>query len=875
MARETRRIGIRTAEVRLPGPVSAGPALLKVAGTIANREFEKAADIRNQEAIRDAAALNFERDGDGNLVAPAVPISEEGLLAPSIYDRQYTQMVGQRYLQQMQIDVSENINKIHADNPFEPETFRTLAEGYVSKVTELAPDYLKADVNNSAQVKMVEHFNQIIRVRAERDHEEARGLQLQTIESDMDEVVGYVAGGADPEVIGGAMLKARAAIEQGDELNFWLDDEKAEMLDAIDRQFAIANISNMITSLPPGDFVAASELNQALNNFAMGEGTFPMVDELGNVAHVPLDDMPISPLERIAIADHATKLVNAQFTAFENVLDNRLKKDKRTFYDWWSPHALDSLTPGKEVDIDRLYREFDKAHTNVIQSGYDDSLREEIRALITDTIGSSTRQMSQEQQSFNDDWNAWRRMIDAETTKRLAGRDPQSLTTSEALTLRHNVLKDTGGLSSGNQQTAANSRFISEYYSAMAGRDLTGPVGRDFWNDILQNPTSEKWEEVEWLAKYQFSPIGIWPQELSAAIIGKMNDPEGMNQQSLDDTMRLTRAFWDNPTFQANMTDSNALGTQVGRTLDHLFRLGGQPTPETAQNFLERFNDPNWTPRAVFNDLESDDQEQFKVAAGNAIDRYFNANWKTAWIPTGLQTGTFGFNPFDVDLAGVPLDVKHDVMRQVISNAGFIDPDDTSSFNAFIAQSARTAMQNNGYAPSAMGYSPFRHNDQFNFEWTRPDAAIVAFPPEFFARTDDQGNISEFGSINQELMGMIGENFQVILDHYGRQRDQKWTAGVNAALRYNGDASVKFGSPHWDIMLIREGGLDPSVLTETGIFNGTNVLFNMNEAIIRFNKVQDERRRERNARTERQRLDYQSGTYVNGRWYPRPRPPEE
>jgi len=131
VARETRKIGIRTAQVRLPTSQSFGPALVKTAASFADREFAKLADTRTQEAIVAANALNFERDGDGNLMAPTVPIGENGLLAPSIYDRKYTQMVGQRYLQQLSIDVSENINKIAADNPFEPDKFRALAEGYV------------------------------------------------------------------------------------------------------------------------------------------------------------------------------------------------------------------------------------------------------------------------------------------------------------------------------------------------------------------------------------------------------------------------------------------------------------------------------------------------------------------------------------------------------------------------------------------------------------------------------------------------------------------------------------------------------------------------------------------------------------------------
>jgi hypothetical protein len=872
MARDTRRIGIRTAEVRLPGPASFGPALVKTAGAIAERAFEKAADKRTQEAVVAANALNFERDPEGNLIAPTVPIAENGLLAPSIYDRKYTQMVGQRYLQQTQIDVSERINLIASENPFDPEAFRVLAEGYVDKVTELAPDFVKADVNNTAQIKMVEHFNHIIRVKAERDHTEARGLQLQTIDNHMTELGGYVSGNAEPDVIGAKMLEARAAIEQGDELHFWLDDEKQLMLDSIDRQFVVSKISSLINGLPPGDDVAAKEMALALNGFANGEGTFPMVDEAGNIADVPLEDVPMAQDERILIAEFATKLLATKHGAFTDVQDARLNRDWEDFFNWFSPHALNAITPGSgvQLDIGRLYVEFDKAHRKVVDLGYDDALRETIRDLITQQVGGG-RNMSAEQTAFDEDWQAWNRMVRIETEKRLADTDPQSLTQQEALELRHGVLRDTGGLSSGNQQTAANSRFVSEYYSGMAARDLTGPEGRDYWNDVLQAPTQDKWAEVEWLAKYQFSPIGIWPQELSAAIIGKMNDPEGMSQRTLEDTMRLTRAFWDQPTFQNNMTDGNALGTQVGRTLDHLFRMGGQPTAEEAQYFLEKFRDPDWSPQKVWASRDSDDRDAYIASADKAIDNFFNANWRTGWMRRGLQTGTVGFNPFDDDLAGVPPDVKFDVMQRVIANAGFIDSSQPEMFNIFIAQSVDKAMHDKGYAPTQIGYSRFRHNDSFSHEWTRPDAAIVAFPPEYFARTDNQGNLTPSGTVNKELMGLVTENFQVVLDHYWKQRfgnlpvneqPARWVAGVNTGLRYNGDASAKLNTPHWDIMLVRAGGLEPEVLNESGLFDGTNFTFNMDEAVFRFNKIQDVKRREAQERRAKIRLDYQTGQSV-------------
>jgi len=869
MARETRRIGIRTAQVRLPTSTSFGPALVKTAGSFAQAEFAKLSDKRTQEAIRDAGALNFERDSEGFLIAPTVPIGDNGLLAPSIYDREYTNMVGQRYLQQMKIDISETINKIAAENPNEPEIYRTLVEGYVAKVTELAPDYLKPDVNNSAQIKMVEHYNHIIRVRAEEDRDEAKGMQLREIDTILEDLDGYVAGGAPLDVQAGVLVKARAAIEQGNALRFWQDDEAAEMHEQVDRRYVAMQITRMINEIPRGDLVAASELVIAFDDFANNaDGTFPMIDAAGTPIDTHVSDLPFNQAERIAMATFATQLLTSRMGVFEDNLDARVDRDWDTFYQKYSRMAMESIRPGGDpIDLDWMYNEFNKADNNVIANGYDDKLREEIRRLIDNEYRSSGT-MSQWRKDFLASFGPWERRYKIEFEQRLAGRDPKTMTKQELLEVDHGARMAVGNVAGGNRQTADGAREIIDFYGAMTGRDLS----QDLFEDMIGDPDHHMWDEMQWQIDSQMSKIGIWQQEASNAIIGKINSPEGMNVESIEGAMRLARMYWDNPTFRNNMRDENALGHMVGGALDHLFRFGGQPTVGNVTKLLENYSDPQYSPRAKWNALDPDDRESFRLAARSAITSMFVSNWKTAWMPRGLQVPGFGFNPFDADLAGVPIEVMDAVEQQLIANAGHIDPDDLDSFGPFISSSIHKVMHEKGYAPSRMGYSQVRHGDQYHFslttpltQWRRPDSAIVQRPPEYYATRDKDGNL------DSRLIEIIEENFQTVLDGIGTIVNptefnlagvsDRFIVDVNAALEYDAQASQAFGYPNWNIRLIQKGG-GSEILTEDGTHGGDRVLFDILEAEIRRAKEKEAEQIRRNLIEAQLRLDRQSGKNI-------------
>ncbi len=848
MARETRRIGITTAQVRLPQTQSFGPALVKTAATFASREFDKLADTRTQEAIVAASALNFERDAEGNLIAPTVPIGDNGLLAPSIYDRKYTQMVGQRYLQQMQIDISETINGIAADNPFEPETFRTLAEGYVSKVTDLAPDYLKADVNNAAQVKMVEHFNHIIRVRAERDHAEAKGLQIITIDGHMDDLAGYVAGGADPEIVGGAMLKARAAIEQGDEFHFWLDDEKQHMLDAIDRQYAIASISKLITSIPQGDEVAYSDVRLALNSFARGEGTFPMVDEAGNVAHVPLDEMPINQLERIAIADFGTRILNDQEQAFTNTLDTRVQRDWEDFFNWYSPHAMEALTGNTPIDMDRLEREFNSAHRNVVQSGYDDVLREKIRQLMTDEVTrSSSGSPTAFQKAFLPGWVEWHAQMEIEQSRLRSGAPRSNFTPEQLDDMWQASVQRIGNIPGGyREQNKGAAQQVNPFYTALTGKEMT----REYYADLIDNPGSPEWQRMETVVPQRMARIGIWPDELRDTIIGRLMNPEGMNQDTLDQTLKLARLFWDQPTFRRNMMDDSAIGGDLGRMLNSVFNNSGRiPIADLAKK-MERFSDPSYSPYKDWADRDPESKQAFLLAAQTMIERSLEANWRSLWTQQGRRAAPeFDWNMFGDNIPSLPPEIMRQVKLRLQDHAGDINDKNPSEFMPFIAKVVQDVMRENDYGATKIGFTASRYSNYNDTVWWKPKSwldlkpawGIVSRPPENFALRERHPGL---GNRDPELMEFVWKDFQDVLNHFAKERGlgEVFKAGVNAGLQYDAQLSSAQSNggvftPTWRIILVGDDGQRLEILTEDGLYEGRPVPFNLNHARDEKNKA--------------------------------------
>ena len=776
MARLDRRIGIRSAEVRLPPPQSAGPALIKTAQGIAEREFEKAADIKNQEAQQAAAKLNFERDGDGNLLAPSLPLTKDGLLAPSIYDRAYTDMVGQRYLSQMKIDTHERLNLIATKHRFDPDAYREVAESYVAKVTELAPDRLKPDVNNTAQIRMVEHYNLLIREKAERDHAEAADVHSMAIGDDYDDLAGYTISGADDEIIGGKMMQIRARIMEGTALNFWNEAEAAARVQLMDQKFALSAITRDLNNLAD-DEVAYANAKHQLTEFATGEGTIRMVDETGNVANVPVEEVYPNPEDRAAIADAGIGIINQKETARGGYKNARDGKQSDDFYKWYLPHSLDAAATAQPISMAGLEGWFNKAEAqgNV-------PLMQRIQSLMLDQYNISA--------SGSNGTRAQRHatVVIAEATIRREnakqaflkrhGYESENQLSYEQRAELETALRNTGDM--GIQQGAEMAETIGGLYAVMNAKDPLNPMA-------MPN-IADHGVPLEVIEKYidnGMGQVGVIGWDVSVPLNRMLSSS---NEDDLNRGLDIARMMYKHNKVKANFDDSTALGSN-GKALAYIFE---NYSPSGIQGslvreILHKFSDPNYHPHLEWKDKTDD--ERSKIMA--SVEDYLDGRYTSTIMPTsGYEVPELNFDPFRPALGSIPVEMEMAIFGEIRNRAGFINSEKPENFERHIEAAINSVVKEQGWVPSKLGWSESRFTSvkERNFlpDSEKADYAYSQFAPEAFYRDAD-------GNPMKNVLAELESDFNTWLKAMNKEDPSlpKLVAGENAFLEYNAGQSTR------------------------------------------------------------------------------------
>ena len=198
MARLRRSVGIAAIKTNLPRRASIGPAVINIAGTVADEAFRRTADKRVQEANAAAEGMDFERNEEGILIAPKMPRGDDGLIAPNIYSRQYSEMAGKRYLHQMQLDVTKSLNGIAVTHRNDPNGFEAASSKYLETTLSGALPEVRAEVDLMGQGIQVGHFNRLVRERSEFEFKKSQDMFAAKMELGFNELTGAVQGGADP-----------------------------------------------------------------------------------------------------------------------------------------------------------------------------------------------------------------------------------------------------------------------------------------------------------------------------------------------------------------------------------------------------------------------------------------------------------------------------------------------------------------------------------------------------------------------------------------------------------------------------------------------------------------------------------------------------
>jgi len=855
MARLTRQVGIRSAQVRLPGPSSAGPAIVKTAAGMADRAFEKQADKLTQEAQIAAADLNLERDGDGNLAAPRLPLSDNGMLTPSIYDRKYTEMVSNRYLNQSKIDTSERLNLIASKFVHDPEGYKTAAEAYVNKVTELAPDMLKPDVNQSAQMTMVEHFNRIVRVTGEKDHAEAKEYSMRSLNLLSDDLHGLQMAGATPEAIVAKVLELRANILEGRDVReggfgFHSKAAQQDMFDQIDRRLVINDLIAGINELPDNDLAYAVQL-EAMTDLALGIDTkVTKIDEFGQMQEVDIMEIFPNPADRELIASTITGVLETKVKTYSNLRDERLNANFKEVFNWLTSDMVEAALTGQPLDLEPVYAAFKVADRDVIEKGYAPDLRNALASVIEKYTTQSSGKGTKFDREANTSYQAWVDRMSASVNRMLNGRDPSTLSDEELQKINEFAMDEAGFISFGSNQSEPAAEGVGRFYNGMTSTNQT----HAYWDYAIDNPDDEAaWgkiaRDIPDMAK-----IGLWSQELRDTILGRLQNPEGLSPKVLKSTMSLAKMLWDHKSFRTNMMDSSALGTRVGGALQEIFDAGVQANPSAVMDVLANHRRPGYQPHKPMSGMSPTEQVEFKEAVeGRILNFVQNRNYLGIGGKKGAEVPFFNWKPFADEVTDIPDFAVKMVIDKVAVEASRIDPENPSTIDPFIGKAVKETFEQLGLGGSKLEYSPDRYSPEYVTRkwppsswvasWDKPTYATVMYGPETMIAQHPQLKTSENPYVDVDaVMEYVFEDFQKMLDKESKMRwpddPTHFTAGKNAATRYSSVKTGLHGETIYEVVLIHNDGMTIENLTEGGVYAGNNKQFSLEPSIQRYIKDQ-------------------------------------
>lgn len=814
MARVSRRIGIKTAGVRLPPSQSVGPAMVKFGAALQQQEFAKQADIRTQEAQQAAAKLNFERDGDGNLTAPALPLTEEGLLAPSIYDRAYTNMVGQRYLQQINIDTSERLNQIATENRFDPDAYRKVAEGYVAKVTELAPDMLKPDVNNRAQAQMVEHFNRIVREKSERDWTDSRNVQMQTMDGIVDEAQSAAVAGDDAQVLS-QYMQLEANLLQGEGLNYWGEAYKEASRESFNEQMVSSYLIGDVIKLP-NDEVAIAQAKQDIQDFIDGEGK---VKVIRNGEMVSLDVTEAMPDEerRAIIGKNAITAANAREAGFVNVENARHQRQIDEFVQAFHKSAVEAEFAGGHADRDFLMDWYYKAE-EVQNVTLMDKIRSELR--VSAPTGRSLTEM--EKNWYGQVENLEERLAFArqEEATRLGVDRFELLTSEQQADFNQGVHNLVQGISL--PQTNESSRLANDYYETMY------PTLE--WHSEDQGGTAI--EDLNQFIRTEMQTIGVIPQDAInyfGSIINNIDTAGGgevMRMLSVFDTMR------DTPALRGRL--KTALGESQFAALAFIEdKMLPSQQRDTAQlnDVFDRAN--KGTLYEPWNVLKQD-REAVAFLEQRLADQLesYNEPWfgkNGATLPYELRQEAINMLPGSAHMLGRDPSKKQmkavadGIVEELLTSSDSRWRRDPLGLNANKAQAyGMTAADNMGFYKIGGLMSG------------QPSTGYSEYPPMYWAETEwsPRTGIPADEIHSKVIVPELQKQLNTI------NADAPLHAGKNVHLKYDAGASIMAGEPAFEMYRTVKGG-DAQRMTTDMRWDGEPIYFYPQDAIISYKQGKD------------------------------------
>jgi len=821
--------------MNLPTPRSIGPAIIKTAETAQQIAARRGIHQRTQEANLAAQAMTFERDGDGNLTAPKLPLGNNGLVAPNIYDTQYTAMVTQRYVQQMKIDMSEQLNEIATNNRFDPDAYRVVAEKYLSKVTEIAADNVKGDINVFGQQIMVGHFNYIVRELSEREHRasaKTHELENQRV-SDLASQAAY--SGLDADLIHSSILIVEANILDGIGFNYYDGADAAAKNINFEGRMALSFKMGEISRMPQGAETTAFAIEE-FTRLAEGIGDLQVIRN-GKITDVPIVELYPDFEIRTAMAEELIGAVFRRESSREGFESEQFNTQDDSYVGWYEPHIVSSLVNGTPIDVGTMFKWFQQAEADE-NLALQTKIRADLKAAYATTANKTgtafeqifARVLEDYADGFTRELNKWLKKT---------GQVDSDVSNEEMSNFKDAFDRFWGGLDL--PQTTASAMVMDNFYSHTAGFVLNNDP-----NSMRNLPMSPeiRLERVEqYIDQSMMGRTGVIGLDFSSRMNPIFNNPDG-NIEQTNRALDIARMMYERPALKKNMSSSTAFGRN-GQALAYIFEnyAPGRIHAGTAAPILKKFDDPGYSPHTAWKSLSDDERGDFREKMESALAlRHFKALGRANAQGTEISMFNFSSRP---ELASVPAEMEHLVFNDMRSRAGFIDASNDDAFLWHIEQSVIAVAKQHGYVPSDIGYSQNKFpgigaDDVFPVQSTY---AFSKFAPSAFARYKTAQGNRDF-----ELEDAMREDFQLILNQFNDAQKgtgiRRLVAGVNAAVEYLPfqdaiDKETDQIIPSYRIVIINDDGT-PAPLTSDMYIEGDRLAINFESTRARIYKTRKE-----------------------------------
>jgi hypothetical protein len=820
VARLTREVGIARVRINRAGAGDPGQGIIRAGRIVRDVGVKLTTEQRIREASEAAQALNFERDPDGNVLAPQLPESEGGFFGPSIFDQEYTKQVLTRYKQQVSLDGVAHLQKLAEVHRLDPDGYQLAAQSYIDATADKVLPAVRGDAKTELESRAVTHFNFIVRQRSEFDFQESGNTHKEHMNQIHDNLISLISSGADNTLVALEYTRWFAELEAGADSRFYDRSNLISAPQVMQKAMAagyLARELSVLTDDPASNAQALARLKQ----FEEGKGTVKIVVD-DKIQELPISEVFETPAERQAITEAAVGMLRSTVASEGFIENEHFDRQSKDFYRWWLPHLVESTSLGQNPNMVKLQNWFDKA-----QAEDNQQLMSNIATIMTgiwnsNSGGEGTRF---ERALFRADR---RREVNRNELARQwysdNGLTPETATDEQNAELMDSIDRSLGGL--GVPQGAEAAENIDSYYHSRAGYRIPDPMNPDIPLQAIE----------QYISDTGMDTAGIIGWDFSLALNPVFDSADNQNPETLNRALEIGRMIYDNPALRNNMQDSTAFGRH-GAALKYIYDnyAPSRINAATAAKIIEKFSDPGYTPHKEWSALHSEDREKISEMMENYLEgRYLSLNRITAdgfEVPRALATVA-------PNLADIPAAMEQQLFAEMRSSAGFIDPNNVDAFNRHMDMVIDRVSSDFGWIPSRMAYSEPKFTATHDgFFASRPVYGFAQYAPEAFYRHGD--------SIDFEMMDEIEKDFQALLDEVGG--DTKLVAGENAALQYNAARSVRTADgriiPAYNIMIIQENGA-PLFLTNNAYVYGDASAINFESTRIKLEAKRAKEKRE-------------------------------